>query len=84
MFATLQLETATKLGIGIVTISSIQTIGGSIASSIAPAKILVGTAIIGINGKEGEVMKKTIPYCLIILLIIGLQAWVFSYLLKAI
>ena len=84
MFGALQLETATKLGIGIVTISSIQTIGGSIASSIAPAKILVGTAIVGIGGKEGEVLKKAIPYCLLILLIVGLQAWIFSYLLKAI
>ncbi|MQG18829.1 MAG: L-lactate permease [SAR202 cluster bacterium] len=84
MFGALQLETATKLGIGIVTISSIQTIGGSIASSIAPAKILVGTAIVGINGKEGEVFKKTIPYCILILLMIGLEAWIFSYLLKGI
>ena len=42
------------------------------------------TCKIGINGKEGEVFKKTIPYCILILLMIGLEAWIFSYLLKGI
>jgi L-lactate permease len=40
----------------------------------------VGTAIVGLSGREGEVMKQTIPYCLIIVLLTGLLAWVMLYL----
>ena len=42
MFGLLQMETARALGIGAVTISSIQSIGASVGSSMAPAKVLVG------------------------------------------
>ena len=80
MFGALQLETASALGIGTVTVASIQSIGGSLGSAIAPAKVLVGTAIVGLSGREGEVMKQTIPYCLIIVLLTGLLAWVMLYL----
>ncbi len=76
MFGALQLETARALDIGPVTVSSIQSIGGSLGSSIAPAKVLVGTAIVGLSGQVNEVMRRTIPYCLAIVLLVGLEAWV--------
>ncbi|NQU97225.1 MAG: L-lactate permease [Chloroflexi bacterium] len=75
MFGALQLESAGALGLSAVTIASIQSIGGSLASSIAPAKVLVGTAIVGLSGRENEVMRRTIPYCLGIVLLVGIQAW---------
>ena len=59
-----------------VTIAAVQSIGGSLGSAIAPAKVLVGTAIVGLSGKESEVMKRTIPYCLLIVLLVGIQAWI--------
>ena len=76
MFGVLQQETAGALGVSAVTIAAVQSIGGSLGSSIAPAKVLVGTAIVGLSGKEGEVMKRTIPYCLLIVLLVGIQAWI--------
>ena len=82
MFGLLQYETAQALGITSITIASVQSIGGSLGSSIAPAKVLVGTAIVGISEKKpdkdlyGEVMKRTIPYCLILVLLVGIQAWI--------
>ena len=79
MFGALQLETANALGVGTVTVASIQSIGGSLGSAIAPAKVLVGTAIVGLSGREGEVMRRTIPYCLGIVLLTGLLAWVMLY-----
>ena len=84
MFGALQLETANAIGIGTVTVASIQSIGGSLGSAIAPAKVLVGTAIVGLSGREGEVMRQTIPYCLIIVLLTGLLAWVIVYMFGAI
>lgn len=77
MFGALQMESAGALGISSVTIASIQSIGGSLGSAIAPAKVLVGTSIVGLSGRENEVMRKTIPYCLGIVLLVGIQAWIF-------
>ena len=77
MFGALQMESAGALGISSVTIASIQSIGGSLGSAIAPAKVLVGTSIVGLSGRENEVMRRTIPYCLGIVLLVGIQAWLF-------
>jgi lactate permease len=79
MFGALQMETAKALGISAVTVASAQSIGGSLGSAIAPAKVLVGTAIVGLSGKENEVLRKTIPYCLAIVLLAGIQAWLVLY-----
>ena len=79
MFGVLQQETAEalyELERSVVTIAAVQSIGGSLGSAIAPAKVLVGTAIVGLSGKESEVMKRTIPYCLLIVLLVGIQAWI--------
>ena len=80
MFGVLQQETANALGIATVTVASAQSIGGSLGSAIAPAKVLVGTAIVGLSGKENEVMRKTIPYCLLIVFLVGIQTWIVIHL----
>ena len=78
MFGALQLETARELDIGVVTVASTQSIGGALGSSIAPAKVLVGTAIVGLSDRVNEVMRRTIAYCLVIVLLVGIQAWVLT------
>jgi len=75
MFGALQLECANTLHLSAVTVASVQSIGGSLASSIAPAKVLVGTAVVGLSGRENEVMRRTIPYCLGIVLLVGILGW---------
>jgi lactate permease len=83
MFGALQMETAHALGIGVVTLASTQSIGGSIGSAIAPAKLLVGTSIVGLAGQEGSVMRKVLPYCVLIVLLVGIQAWLAVYIFGA-
>ena len=74
MFGLLQLETANALGIGSVTISSIQSIGASVGSPMAPAKVLVGAAVVGLAGKERDIFKIVIPYILALVLLAGIEA----------
>ena len=74
MFGLLQLETARALEIGTVTISSIQSIGASVGSPMAPAKVLVGAAVVGLAGKEREIFKIVIPYILSLVLLAGIEA----------
>ena len=39
---------------------------------IAPAKVIVGCSTVGIQGRDGEVLKVTIPYGLLIGLVMGI------------
>ena len=47
-------------------------------SSIAPSKVLIGSATVGLEGRESEVMKRTIPYCLAIVLLVGISTGLFA------
>ena len=83
MFGALQFETAAALGISTVTVAGTQSIGGSLGSAIAPAKVLVGSAVVGLSGQESQVMRRTIPYCLGIVLVVGIQALILTRLFEA-
>ena len=81
MFGALQIETAQSLGISPLIMASVQSIGGSLGSAIAPAKVLIGSSLVGLAGREHEVMRQAIPYCLGIVFLVGLEAllavWLF-------
>ena len=61
MFGALQVETAAALGIGLVTIAATQSIGGSLGSSVAMSKVMAGTAVVGLGGREREVAREDDP-----------------------
>lgn len=73
LFGAFQIETANALGISATLIASSQTAGASLGSSIAPAKVLLGSSTSGLTGREGELMKKCLPYCMAIVLALGVQ-----------
>jgi lactate permease len=79
MFGALQVETAKVLGVSTTIMAAVQSVGGSVGCSIAPSKVLIGTATVGLDGRESEVMNRTIPYCLLITFLVGINAWVFAY-----
>ena len=78
MFGAIQVETARALDISAVTLASTQSIGGSLGSAIAPAKVLVGTTLTGLKGNEVAVMRRAIPYCLGLVGLVGIQSWLVS------
>ena len=75
MFGALQIETAPSLGVSLVTIAATQSIGGSLGSSVAMSKVAAGAAAVGLEGRERDVLVKTLPYCLTLTLAAGMQAW---------
>lgn len=83
VFGALQLRTATLLGYLPAIILAGQTAGASLASVIAPTKVVVGASTAGMAGQEGEVMRKlliyTIPLVLLISLFTFLGAWISSW-----
>ena len=75
IFAPLQLATARLIGVSVLVVLGAQTTGGALGSKLAPAKVIVGCSTAGLAGREGEVMKKTFPYGVLIGAFIGLVAW---------
>ena len=76
MFGLLQVETARALGIGSVTIASMQSIGGSVGSSMAPAKVVVGATVAGLGGEVRSIFRLVIPYVVVLTLLAGIEALV--------
>lgn len=74
LFGAFQINTAELLDFSPEIIASTQSIGGSIGSAIAPAKILLGTSVVGITGKEGDIIKRCITYTLISGVLVGVAA----------
>ncbi|MDR1573906.1 MAG: L-lactate permease [Clostridiales Family XIII bacterium] len=65
MFGLLQYETALAIGKNAVWLAAAQSVGGSVGVSISPAAIMMGSANVGLAGRENTVMAKTLRYCLI-------------------
>ncbi|MEJ2207907.1 MAG: L-lactate permease [Anaerolineae bacterium] len=78
VFAPLQQQAAGLLNLNLLVILAAQTTGGSLGSMIAPAKLIVGAGGVGLVGREGEVLKKTLLPGLILTAVTGLLAWLFS------
>lgn len=75
LFGMLQKEVATLVGASPAVILAAQTTGGSLGSMIAPAKLAVGSSTNSLKGREGEVLRYTLPISLVIALIVGILAW---------
>lgn len=61
LFAPLQMQTARILGYPTAIILAAQTAAASIGSTLAPAKIIVGTSTSGLKGQEGLILRKLLP-----------------------
>jgi lactate permease len=70
------------LGISVLVILGAQTTGGSLGSMLAPAKVIVGCSTAGLSGREGEVMKRTLVYGLVITSAVGVATWTVINVLK--
>ena len=76
VFTPLQKTTAELLVFNALIILAAQTTGGSLGSMIAPAKVIVGCSTAGLEGQEGKVLRKTMPYALLITATIGIVTWI--------
>lgn len=71
LFASMQEGIALILKLSPGIIIAAQTTGGSLGSMIAPAKIIVGLSTVNQPDRDGDVLRQTLPYGLIIGLIMG-------------
>lgn len=78
LFGPMQKGVAQLLTITPVILLAAQTVGGSLGSMVAPAKLAVGSTTTGLKGKEGEILRITLPIGIAIVLIVGLAALLLS------
>jgi lactate permease len=74
LFSPLQQTVASTEGISEATIIASQSNGGAIGNAIAPANVVLGTGTAGIVGKEGQVLRYTLPWTLAVAVLSGLGA----------
>jgi lactate permease len=74
LFAPLQQETALATALNESQIIGAQSAGGAIGNAIAPANVVLGTGTAKIIGREGEVLKYTLPWALIAAALVGIAS----------
>lgn len=80
-FGGIQVSIAQNLGLNVEKILSLQTAGGSIGTMVSISNIVAICTVLGLNNKEGVILKKTIWPMIIYCLIASLVIYFNSYLL---
>lgn len=75
LFGSLQENIALILKLSPAIIVAAQTAGGSLGSMIAPAKLIIGCSTVNISGKDGDVLRRTLPYGLGIAFVMGIATY---------
>lgn len=72
LFGHLQIQAAAILGISPAWLSAGLAVGASIGSISSPFKIAIATPMCGAVGKEGEILRLTIPIGIVTCIVIGI------------
>src|SRR5690606_7588450 len=72
MLAEFQNSIATKLGISNVIIVSLQAVGAAAGNMIAIHNVVAASAVVGLMGKEGTILRKAIIPTLYYVLVAGI------------
>lgn len=78
LFAPLQDTVAESEGLSQAAIIGAQSTGGAIGNAIAPANIVLGTTTAGIQGQEGAVLRRTLPWAGAVAVLTGLATIPFA------
>lgn len=76
LFGGMQKETAIELGLNQAWISAANTAGAVTAKMISPQSIAVAVAAVGLQGKESELLKGTIKWFVLFVLLVGAVTYI--------
>jgi lactate permease len=71
LFTAFQEATATRLDLPVLLMLAAQGVGAGVGNIICPHNIVAGAAAVGIAGREGAILRRTLPACLIYLAAAG-------------
>lgn len=72
LFTAFQEATATRLDQPVLLMLAAQGVGAGVGNIVCPHNIVAGAAAVGIAGREGAILRRTLPACLIYLAAAGI------------
>jgi lactate permease len=76
LFSDLQVATANAVGQDVATILGAQDVGAALGNAIAPHNLIAAAAIVGLAGRENEILRRTIPVVIPLVIAAGVVALV--------
>lgn len=71
LFAPVHTTIAASEGVSQSAVLAAQSTGGAVGNVIAPTNIILGATTAGITGREGEIMRKTLPWAGVVAVLTG-------------
>lgn len=84
LFGKLQASVGQATGVDTSWLAAANTAGATGGKIISPQSIAIATSACGLQGKEGEIMKKALPYALAYIIICGLMVYFASKMIEVI
>lgn len=84
LFSALQYGAAESINISKTIILAMQSTGGGIGNLISVLNIAAIAGVLGINGREGDILRKTIIPTIIYAIFVGLVGFISIFLLKSV
>jgi len=78
LFGSLQVITANKLGLDPVLMAAANSAGGVMGKMIAAQSVVVATAAVGLQGKEGDLFRKVLPHSIALASLVGLIVFLYA------
>ena len=78
LFTNLQATTAAELGLPAVEMMAAQGVGAAVGNILSPLNVIAGAATVGLVGREGSIMRLTLPACAAGAAVVGAAAFVMT------
>lgn len=76
LFGQLQTEVATKIQVNQAWLAASNTTGATAGKMISPQSIAVAVSATEQTGQEGVILQKTLPICLVYVILVGFLVWI--------
>jgi lactate permease len=76
LFTNLQATTAAELGLPAGEMLAAQGVGAAVGNILSPLNVIAGAATVGLVGREGAIMRLTLPACVAGAVVVGVWAFV--------
>lgn len=67
------------MGLSDILLASAGNAGASAGKMISPQSIVIAATAVGLMGKEGLIMRRTIKFAIPYALLLGLMVWLFAF-----
>jgi lactate permease len=79
LFGSLQVIAANKLGLSPILMGAANSAGGVMGKMVAAQSLVIGCAVTGQEGKEGELFRAVLKHSIALLLLVGLIVLMYAY-----